>query len=121
MFDFPIKIKGIVIMSKEINVFLKQGKVNDAIQFIIEKTNCTPEEARDIVDDLINMIQLQNKKGAKLSNKNNVIQYDSKVKCPCCGSTQIEAVSRGYSFWTGFLGSGKTMNYCKACGHKWKP
>lgn len=118
MFDFPIKIKGIVIMSKEINVFLKQGKVNDAIQFIIEKTNCTPEEAQDVINDLINMMRLQNKKEIKVFNN---VRHDDKVHCPRCGSTEIEATTRGYSFWTGLLGSGKTMNYCKACGHKWKP
>lgn len=42
-------------------------------------------------------------------------------KCPKCGSTAIEATQRGYSLLTGFIGSGKTMNYCKNCGHKWKP
>jgi hypothetical protein len=50
---------------------------------------------------------------------------DNKAKgiacCPKCGSTSIEAVQRGYSFWTGFLGSGKTMNYCKNCGFKYDP
>lgn len=45
----------------------------------------------------------------------------NKVKCPKCGSTQITAGQRGYSFWTGFLGSGKTVNRCSNCGHKWKP
>lgn len=42
-------------------------------------------------------------------------------KCPKCGSTAIDATNRGYSLLTGFLGSGKTMNYCKNCGYKWKP
>lgn len=42
-------------------------------------------------------------------------------KCPKCGSTEIDSANRGYSFFTGFLGSGKTMNYCKNCGYKWKP
>lgn len=41
--------------------------------------------------------------------------------CPKCGSTAIDATNRGYSLLTGFLGSGKTMNYCKNCGYKWKP
>lgn len=48
-------------------------------------------------------------------------QRPSIPKCPKCGSTAIEATQKGYSLLTGFLGSGKTMNYCKNCGHKWKP
>lgn len=42
-------------------------------------------------------------------------------KCPRCGSTAITAGQRGYSIWTGFLGSDKTVNRCGNCGHKWKP
>lgn len=52
--------------------------------------------------------------------------YDSpkqsnQPRCPKCGSTSITASQRGYSFWTGFLGSNKTVNRCSNCGHTWKP
>ena len=43
------------------------------------------------------------------------------VKCPKCGSTAVVIGTRGYSMLTGFLGSGKTMNRCGKCGHKWYP
>lgn len=43
------------------------------------------------------------------------------VICPKCCSSSIETVNRGYSFWTGFFGSGTPMNVCQRCGHKWKP
>jgi len=46
---------------------------------------------------------------------------ESKPRCPKCGSTNITAGQRGYSFWTGFLGSNKTVNRCSNCGHTWKP
>lgn len=46
---------------------------------------------------------------------------DNKVKCPKCGSTSITAGQRGYSLLTGFIGSGKTVNRCANCGHRWKP
>lgn len=52
----------------------------------------------------------------KSSNNNQNIP-----KCPKCGSTSIATGQRGYSFWTGFLGSSKTVNRCANCGHKWKP
>ncbi len=47
-------------------------------------------------------------------------QEKNKPKCPTCGSTSLATVNRGYSFLTGFLGSGKPMNVCQSCGHKWK-
>lgn len=53
-------------------------------------------------------------------NKEIVSQYDG-LHCPCCGSTSITTGARGYSFWTGFLGSGKTVNRCAKCGHTWQP
>lgn len=43
------------------------------------------------------------------------------VYCPKCKSTQISTGSRGYSMVTGFIGSGKTVNRCARCGHKWTP
>ena len=45
----------------------------------------------------------------------------SPVKCPRCGSTSIATTNRGYSFYTGFLGSGSPRNVCQKCGYKWKP
>ena len=41
--------------------------------------------------------------------------------CPCCGSTGITTMARGYSVWSGFVGSGDPVNVCQACGHKFKP
>jgi len=43
------------------------------------------------------------------------------LEYPKCGSENIAIGQRGYSFWTGFLGSGQTVNRCGNCGHKWKP
>lgn len=43
------------------------------------------------------------------------------IKCPKCGSTAVSTVNRGYSFWTGFIGSSSPRNVCQKCGYKWKP
>lgn len=43
------------------------------------------------------------------------------VACPKCGSSSIATVNRGYSLFWGFLGSGKPVNVCQKCGHKFKP
>ena len=40
--------------------------------------------------------------------------------CPKCGSTSIATINRGYSIVWGFIGSGKPINVCQHCGHKWK-
>lgn len=47
--------------------------------------------------------------------------HDEGIHCPSCGSTSISTGARGFSFWTGFLGSGKTVNRCAKCGHTWQP
>ena len=49
------------------------------------------------------------------------IKRINKSKCPKCGSTSISTVNRGYSLLTGFIGSGKPVNVCQKCGHKWRP
>ncbi len=70
---------------------------------------------------------METPKKRKLDEKNRIakIVSDNRQKgiptCPKCGSTSIEAVNRGFSLLTGFIGSGKTMNYCKNCGHRWQP
>lgn len=53
--------------------------------------------------------------------KQQVQKEDNKVHCPKCKCTDIGVANRGYSIITGFIGSGKSMNVCKKCGHKWKP
>lgn len=44
-----------------------------------------------------------------------------KPHCPKCGSTSIATVNRGYSIISGFIGSGKAVNVCQNCGHRFKP
>ena len=45
----------------------------------------------------------------------------NKVTCPKCGSTDISSGTRGFSMFTGFVGSGSPRNVCLKCGYKWKP
>ena len=58
---------------------------------------------------------------ASLLNDTEEEYEEPKIKCQKCGSTSIGTTTRGYSFLTGFLGSGTPMNVCQRCGHKWKP
>lgn len=52
---------------------------------------------------------------------NKICLQSTTVVCPRCGSNQITTGQRGFSIWTGFLGSNKTTNRCAKCGHSWQP
>ena len=43
------------------------------------------------------------------------------VRCPKCGSGHIHAEKRGWSIWSGVIGSGQIIITCLKCGHKFKP
>lgn len=40
---------------------------------------------------------------------------EASVSCPRCGSSEFTLLNRGYSIWTGFLGSGKVKRVCNRC------
>lgn len=54
------------------------------------------------------------RENAKKINQSSTPQ----VKCPKCGSTQIEIKKRGWKITTGFLGSSKNERVCVNCLHK---
>lgn len=128
--DFPITVNKTQIMYSEINVFLKRGQTKQAIQFIIEKSNCSEKEANDVISDIRTMIKERNQKKEDFSKLKQDIStsnnYKEKCipKCPTCGSTNIEKISvskkmKG-SFLFGFLSSDvRNTMHCKNCGYKW--
>lgn len=46
---------------------------------------------------------------------------DATVRCPHCGSPQVHAGKRGWSIWTGLIGSGKIVLTCLKCSHRFSP
>lgn len=48
------------------------------------------------------------------------IDPNSPINCPCCGSTQVSAHTRGWSLLTGFWDSGQVYITCLKCGRRWK-
>ena len=46
---------------------------------------------------------------------------DDAVCCPRCGSAQVHAGRRGWSWATGFFGSGKVVITCLKCGQRFGP
>ena len=75
----------------------------------------------DIIEYELKMSQFRSQVEAQEAEAERKKAEDSKPRCPKCGSTSITAGQKGYSFWTGFLGSNKTVNRCSNCGHTWKP
>lgn len=81
----------------------------------IEKNFCLPNTAI-ICPNCNNGITANTRIEAKTSNR----PVSKGPKCPKCNSTSIATVNRGYSIIWGFLGSGKPVNVCQVCGHKWE-
>ncbi len=40
---------------------------------------------------------------------------ETPIRCPRCGGTEYTMMNRGFSIWTGFLGSGKAKRVCNRC------
>lgn len=73
---------------------------------------------KDIIEYNLKMSQFKSQVSQQKSVKQ---QTSNQLRCPKCGSTNVSTGARGYSFVTGFVGAGKTVNRCGKCGHKWKP
>lgn len=82
------------------------------INMVRELTGCDLFLAKEIAHKY--HIEQESSKPKEESNKDV-------IHCPKCNSTSIQTINRGYSFWTGFLGSGSPRNVCQKCGYKWKP
>lgn len=62
----------------------------------------------------------EQQKAKELANKRAEYRKKGIPTCPKCGSPAIATVTRGYSIIWGFIGSGKPVNVCQNCGHKWQ-
>lgn len=85
--------------------------ISKSIQFLDAMINLYQT---DIIEYELKMSQFRQKLNQQKADSN-------KASCPKCGCTDIGVANRGFSIVTGFIGSGKSMNVCKKCGHKWKP
>ena len=83
---------------------MQNGKRMEALNTFINITGCHD------VNEAINEIK-------KLEKTNEKVNIVSQVKCPKCGSTQIQMVPRKWSFMTGFL-TNKVDRVCMNCKHK---
>ena len=82
------------------------------IYFIVEfiKVNIIhPEQGKQMREDA---------KATKLKREQAMFDKDGILKCPICGSKQIQMMKRGWKITTGFIGSNKNERVCMACKHK---
>lgn len=101
----------------EVESELKQISTNkDFLEAMIELKKNDPIEYQ------LKMSQFKmQKEQQKKQEKEQEEKSKNQIRCPRCKSTSIQTINRGYSFWTGFLGSGSPRNICQKCGYKWKP
>ena len=108
----------IIMTSMPDDDFTILSKISDSTDFYDAMIKLHDD---DIIEYELKMSQFRSQVQAKEAEEERKKAEDSKPRCPKCGSTNITAGQRGYSFWTGFLGSNKTVNRCSNCGHTWKP
>ena len=90
--------------------------INDIIN---EVDNITEVEACVLISKIRRTGQIP----ATLYDKNDNTNYHEPdlPRCPKCNSAAVTTGQRGWSMVSGFIGSGKTVNRCAKCGHKWAP
>ena len=132
MKHFDIKLNDVIINSKDIHQFLVKGKKSDAILYVKEKTNCTDEQAIEVVEEIYSVMKniQQNTvslwKTTKKEIKKDVIDCSSRSSptpvqstqphCPYCNSTNLTKVSGTSRFASTLMfGIGS-----KKIGKQWK-
>ena len=103
-------INGKDIDITEIIYFIRNKEKIKAIKLLREISGLGLKEAKDIVDSM----ELDSTLQVSSSTKSNI---SSGVRCPKCGSTQIQMVNRRWSLMTGFL-TNKVDRVCMNCKHK---
>lgn len=107
----------IIMTSMPDDDFTILSKISDSTDFYDAMIKLHDD---DIIEYELKMSQFRSQVQAKEAEEERKKADESKPRCPKCGSTSITAGQKGYSILTGFLGSGKPMNVCQSCGHKWK-
>ena len=98
---------------------LRQFKQNLREKYTVN----SPQFDKQLYEDLLTEEYKDSleREATELRRQQEIALSRNKIHCPKCNSTNITTGQRGYSFWTGFLGSSKTVNRCGNCGYKWKP
>lgn len=122
------KVYFTIIFAYPVYQIFKYGNNESNTTLAREYTKPTAADPkRSWYDLLIEVVSDKNWDTVDFSRLPNLKDYvlkgghEGAVCCPKCGSEQIATINRGYSIWTGLLGSGKPMNVCQKCGYKFAP
>lgn len=98
---------------------LRQFKQNLREKYTVN----SPQFDKQLYEDLLTKEYKDSleREATELRRQQEITLNKNKIHCPKCNSTNVTTGQRGYSFWTGFLGSSKTVNRCGNCGYKWEP
>lgn len=134
MKNFKITLNGTQIDSEDVFKYIRKWEIEDAIQYLINETGCTEEEANDVVDEIKDLMKYSLKQSVNKHTYNHQSTQSSKLiqstqtqnipKCPTCGSTNIRKIKAG-DRTASIIGFGifsrkanKTWK-CENCGHLW--
>lgn len=114
LFLFAMFLGGFFQRIKE----LKMAKNNYSkyLKHIMQKQQL--EEKKRI--EKIKQLEQEEKTRQIIENRKAEYRAKGMAVCPKCGSPSISTINRGYSIVTGFVGSGKPVNVCQRCGHRWQ-
>lgn len=134
MKNFKITLNGTQIDSEDVFKYIRKWEIEDAIQYLINETGCTEEEANDVVDEIKDLMKYSLKQSVNKNTYNHQSTQSSKLiqstqtqnipKCPTCGSTNIRKIKAGERT-ASIIGFGifsrkanKTWK-CENCGYLW--
>lgn len=134
MKNFKITLNGTQIDSEDVFKYIRKWEIKDAIQYLINETGCTEEEANDVVDEIKDLMKYSLKQSVNKHTYNHQSTQSSKLiqstqtqnipKCPTCGSTNIRKIKAGERT-ASIIGFGifsrkanKTWK-CENCGYLW--
>jgi len=101
--------------------FYSNGRIEEAVYELARVSDLSLSDAEKYIIEIKNSGIVE----AEVEYRESVIQNNFKeyeptetsIKCPKCGSTQIQAVSRRWSLGTGLL-TNKVDRVCLNCKHK---
>lgn len=136
MKSFPIVVNDKILFSTDVYDYIKHGKTTQAVEYIMNETNCTEKEALEVINDLRELVQqnikqkIEKMKEPRVQKSQITIdctqstQQQNIPHCPTCGSTNIKKISATRKI-AGALSFGllsktaKSQFECLKCGYKW--
>lgn len=125
--NFALASNGKTIMS-QLDKYVKAQDKENAIQYIIDNSNCDQNTAIEVFDILIGKIEPQTEctlSPSEIAHNNAIAQeWQNKPKCPTCNSTNLKKISATSKVVNtavfGLFGTKRHKTFhCNNCGYEW--